>query len=389
MVKTQSDTCEFDHPWGITVEGAFNKYPNEFQPNVKSLDILDRRLNDNGELVTEKLLRSKFIPNVLMRKSMAALGMPVLLTQTNLEQSLLSLPSKTYTMRTINNTYLEYMKVDETLVYRENSETNAAQLTQTTSCDMYAKMYPWLLQWAVNLGEKAVISEVKSNIPKGRSAMNAVIPGLIQEFENIAQMTDEAIKRNFENAENFIKTCGDETIQNFEQFQVELKAALLKVERDVKEQTSQIVAKSSTSSSSSGRKRLISEGSLAQIQLETEKLVNEALDKAAQQILELLAKIKEMIQQKQFEIEKYRDSLNLRQESEGQLMEIISKTVKDLEAISLQGAERLNFVDISNNREISACVEKLKASSLASLRKSMDCFEAGLSKGLLKLESRS
>ena len=43
------------HPWEVMVEAAYRKYPNPYNPNVKSLDILERRISSPGKLFSRRL----------------------------------------------------------------------------------------------------------------------------------------------------------------------------------------------------------------------------------------------------------------------------------------------------------------------------------------------
>lgn len=166
---------------------------------------------------------------------MAALGMPVLTTQTNLEQSVLNLDKKFYRMETCNDTYLQWMKVRETLTYSALTSADhpeeQTKLDQSTTCDMYASNYNRFLQWAVHLGEKAVITEVKSNIPKGRSAMSVVISKLITEFENFSEITNEKLQENTELAKIMIEKFGQEAIDNCDKVSEEIQHIFKELEQ--------------------------------------------------------------------------------------------------------------------------------------------------------------
>lgn len=401
MVKTQSDSCTFNHNWSNTVEGAFNKYPNEFQPNVKSIDILDRRVNSEGELVTEKMLRSKFIPNILMQKSMAALGMPVLLEQANLERSKLNLEKKTYTMNTCNVTYLEYMKVFETLVYSEtkceedtcknqkDGSSNTTTLTQTTLCDMYAQNYAWVLQWAVSLGEKAVISEVKSNIPKGRSAMKAIIPNLIKEFENFTAMTEEIVREKSEVAENMIKKCGGDAIESLIKMQEDLNNEIKNIFSGPSSDGEEFELEEARDLAPQTRKRLISEGSLTKITTETEQLIQNVMLEAKTKIMQLLQKLNELISELSQikDSPTYQKSYTLLDETEAKLIKITADAMEEMEKISNQGMGKVvAYLKLENGKANGSersdlnqlqleNVEKERLKSLAELKKTREYFE--------------
>ena len=213
----------FKHAWAPTVEGAFNKYPNEYQPNVLCLDILDRKLDDDGKLVTEKLLVSNFEQSETMKKAMRTLGIPIKDRQVTLEISSLDLIRKRYTMRSLNHTYFDYIKIHEQLDYSVDMDQSPEDfesgentlLTQSTLVDMDPKQYSIMVRWAVNLIEKLCLKVAANNMPKGRIAMNKIIPNLMQEFDEITHFTEivedleTLIKKKVEGAEQMLAEFGD------------------------------------------------------------------------------------------------------------------------------------------------------------------------------------
>jgi len=346
MVKHHKDTYKFDHNWSETVEGAFGKYPNDFQPNIQSLDILDRRINENGQLVSEKLLKSKFIPNILMRKSMSALGMPVLTSQINLEISTLDLKNKKFSLETCNDTYLQWLKVRESLCYTECTDTQDTKenkktlLTQLTTADMYSKSYPFLLQWAVTLGEKAVIAEVKSNIPKGRSAMAKVIPNLIDEFTNCYDYTEIKLKENSDLAKIMIEKFGNEAIEGINKITDEIKN--MQLDLNIVGNVEKI--EESCNSLTEELKNL--KIACNKVSNETEILITQVINQAEIEILNILKLIKNKLTMS------YQETIQFRQECESKIAIIYKNALKEMDQIRNDSFEKVkNNLDYNGSSQ--------------------------------------
>jgi len=349
MVKHHKDTYKFDHNWSETVEGAFGKYPNDFQPNIQSLDILDRRIDENGHLVTEKLLKSKFIPNILMQKSMSALGMPILNSQINLEISTLDLNKKIFSLESCNDTYLKWLKVRESLCYSECTDTqdpNQASnrktlLTQLTSADMYSKSYPFLLQWAVTLGEKAVIAEVKSNIPKGRSAMARVIPTLIDEFTNCYEYTEIKLKENSDLAKIMIEKFGNEAIEGINKITDEIKSMQLDLNIVGKNGVEKI--EESCNSLTEELKNL--KISCNNVSNETEILITKVINQAEIEIINLMKLIKDKLTMS------YQETIQFQEECENKIANIYKNALKEMDQIRNDSFEKVkSSLDINKSQ---------------------------------------
>merc|ERR1711974_45350 len=202
-----ADGHQFNHSWSTTVLGAIHKYPNSVNTNVKCVDVLSRKLDDCGNLATEKLLVVGFTPNTVMRKVMSLIGMPITERQLSLEISKLDLTKKSYLMRTLNDTHARWISVYETLNYTpdDSDSDNKTFLDQTTHVDMYVSKYSVGIQWALRAGENAFVKQVKSNVPRGRMGLESVIEGLYHDFEELAKEAKSLTKEQLDKAEALAK----------------------------------------------------------------------------------------------------------------------------------------------------------------------------------------
>jgi len=196
MVKDVNSGHEFKSSWTSTVEGAFHKYPNEQNKNVLSVDILDSSIDCYGRLHTKKLLQSKFDPNSLMRQVMRVIGMPIKTRQVTMERSTLDLAIRKYSMKSLNDTYIDWIRVFEVLEYtphEEHSQTRT-NLQQTTQIDMYSEKYSLAFKWAISQGEGLFASEAKKMAQKGRVGLETVIHTLEQEAKHAKAEIEGALE---------------------------------------------------------------------------------------------------------------------------------------------------------------------------------------------------
>jgi len=189
MVKQVGDKCIFEAPWADTVEGAVHKYPNDHSKNVASVDILERYIDDEGNLVSKKMLRTRFNPNLLMQKIMPILGMPPRTHQTSLELNKIDVGRKYFQLKSLNKTYLNTIRCFEVLEYTPDSEDpkNSTQLDQYALIDMYAKQRSFTLRWAINQGESLFAKQYITNSKNNRQGLRDVIQNLQLEWADLAK----------------------------------------------------------------------------------------------------------------------------------------------------------------------------------------------------------
>jgi len=114
-MKLWSINHVFSAPWRQTCEAVWKKYPNDQQPNVKTIDVLDRKVTADGRLVTTRLFGSQFaFPSLIV----SLLGLPDICYA--IEYSEVDLSTQTMTLRMINSTFGSVLSVDEKLVYTRN-----------------------------------------------------------------------------------------------------------------------------------------------------------------------------------------------------------------------------------------------------------------------------
>jgi len=220
MVKLLSDSHPLNHTWAQTVEGAIHKYPNDHNTSVRSIDILNRSIDQNGNLITEKLITSKFDVNKAMTSVLNKLGLPIKEQQKTMEISTLNLSNKFYLMKTHNITYFGSIDLYENLLYLPG-QGNTTVLKQSTEVNMYAQNYNSLWRWVINLGEGILHSSIGTNVSKGRIGLESVINQLKQDIANSVndfKNPEEIIAKAVKSAENLFNSLKDTSLQTVENF---------------------------------------------------------------------------------------------------------------------------------------------------------------------------
>ncbi|XP_069778540.1 PRELI domain containing protein 3A isoform X2 [Narcine bancroftii] len=106
------------HPWETVIKAAMRKYPNPMNPNVVGVDVLERNLDTQGRLHSQRLLCTEWgIPNIVM----TILGTNRTTTYIK-EHSVVDPVERTMELCSSNITLTNLVSVDERLIYRPHPE---------------------------------------------------------------------------------------------------------------------------------------------------------------------------------------------------------------------------------------------------------------------------
>lgn len=115
-MKKYEGTTTFHHSWQLLATAFWKRYPNKYSKHVLSEDILDRRINHSGQLVTKRIfVKTNSCPKWIER----------LITTKNiqiLEESIVDPIKKTLTTITRNLGQTNLMSVEETCVYKPHPD---------------------------------------------------------------------------------------------------------------------------------------------------------------------------------------------------------------------------------------------------------------------------
>merc|ERR1719195_45550 len=145
-------------------------------------------------------MRTKFDPNVLMRKIKPILGMPPRTHQTSLELNKIDVGRKYFQLKSLNKTYLNTIRVFEVLEYTPDSEDpkNSTQLDQYALIDMYAKQRSFTIRWAINQGESLFAAQYITNSKNNRQGLRDVIQNLQLEWADLAKEVAQDLAKDAE-----------------------------------------------------------------------------------------------------------------------------------------------------------------------------------------------
>jgi len=222
MVKQVGDKCIFEAKWTDTVEGAVHKYPNDHSTNVASVDVLERFIDQDGNLISKKMIRTVFNPNPVMKQVMSIFKMPSRTHQTSLELNKLDVGRKYFQLKSLNKTYFNSLRCFEVLEYNPDVENpDHTELNQSTWIDMYANKKSLAIRWAVHKGESVFAQQYIQTSRTNRQGLQDVINNLQLEWAVLAKNVATDFAKDAEKIGNkiFDKTSelgsqiGDKTVE--------------------------------------------------------------------------------------------------------------------------------------------------------------------------------
>jgi len=186
-MKIWESTHTFDHPWEKVAYGAWRKYPNPINTAVSGIDIIDRRVDQNGLLQSQRLMQTTWdIPSWVT--SLIGLRNP----NYSFEVSTVDPKKKTMTLKTANIDCTTFVEVDEQLTYSVHPDKpNQTLLTQSTSISMFN--VPW-----VDRLERMMLDTFKGNSHKGRNALEWAIDNIHKEWELLSKQVTNEVKAEYE-----------------------------------------------------------------------------------------------------------------------------------------------------------------------------------------------
>jgi len=192
-MKLWSINDVFSAPWRYTTEAVWKKYPNDEQPHVKSIDVLERRVTDDGRLLTTRLFGSHFsFPSLIVQM----LGLPEM--SYAIEYSEVDLKTQTMTMRTINSTFGSVLLVDEKLVYTRNPQNPAqTHLTQSAKIGISGIPFPSYFESMIvdNFGKNSAVGRGAVQKMVSTLGVENIIDCVTKELRILSQEVDTAANR--------------------------------------------------------------------------------------------------------------------------------------------------------------------------------------------------
>ncbi|KAJ8260295.1 hypothetical protein GJAV_G00179330 [Gymnothorax javanicus] len=166
----------FNHPWETVTKAAMQKYPNPMNPSVIGVDVLERSVDRQGRLHSQRLLSAEWgLPSIV--KSLIGASRTCTYIQ---ERSVVDPREKTFELRSSNITGTNLVSVDEKLTYRPHpKDPEKTVLTQEALITVKGVSLSSYLEGLME-------SSISTNAGKGREAMEWVIRRLNTEIEELA-----------------------------------------------------------------------------------------------------------------------------------------------------------------------------------------------------------
>ncbi|XP_038864473.1 PRELI domain containing protein 3B-like isoform X2 [Salvelinus namaycush] len=162
----------FNHPWETVTKAAMQKYPNPMNPGVVGVDVLNRHVDTQGRLYSNRLLSTEW-------------GLPSL---AKTEHSVVDPKEKTFELQSTNISCTNIVSVDEKLTYRPHpQDPEKTILTQEALISVKGISLSSYL-------EGLMAKTISANAGKGREAMEWVIRRLNTEIEELAATAQATIR---------------------------------------------------------------------------------------------------------------------------------------------------------------------------------------------------
>jgi len=191
MVWFSYDQHIFRHPWEQVVEAALRKYPNPETPNVFSTDIVDRQIDENGRLLSTKMITSVWNGPFMDLMSRIS-GFNLSKKSHAVEFSTIDPQNRTFQLRSRNFTLMDYICVDETLSYSADpNDPESTILKQEWKVTCQNLTFNSFL-------ENSMGTTMKSNASKGRAGVEWVINYIKEEVENLKALPSTIATKSLE-----------------------------------------------------------------------------------------------------------------------------------------------------------------------------------------------
>jgi len=176
-MKIWTSEHTFNHQWDSVVEASWRKYPNPINPAVTGIDVLDRRVGEDGILRSSRLMRTVW-PVPMWATRLIGLENPSFAY----EYSEVDARARRMTLRARNVSCASFVCVDETLVYRPHPDAP----TERTLLEQSAVISVFGIPLKDRM-ESLMESTINTNASKGRAAMEWVIDRLRLEDDELTQ----------------------------------------------------------------------------------------------------------------------------------------------------------------------------------------------------------
>jgi len=183
-MKLWSSEYLFGHSWERVTQALWRKYPNKLNPNVVAVDVIDRKVAEDGTLHTVRVLGTNWNLPVFVS---AILGIPDMMYA--MEYSIVDPASKTMSIKSVNYTFSSVAEVQESIKYFQNQDNSSTTMTHDAVIKVSGISFK-------DYCEGLIASGFDVNAMKGRQAIEQVIAKISLEgiLQSINEEMDELSK---------------------------------------------------------------------------------------------------------------------------------------------------------------------------------------------------
>lgn len=183
------------------VTATWRKYPNPMNTSITAIDVLNRHVDENGKMHTQRLLTSGTNRWGIPQWVQNLVGAPQ--TMYAKEYSIVDPTEKTMTLKTRNITFGSYIAVDEQLVYSPHPDKPGHTLLKQEAVVLVqgVPLQSYL--------ESLLTNTISSNAAKGRLAMEWVCSKINDEIKDLSNSAASAVKTTDEFLHNTKKSIDD------------------------------------------------------------------------------------------------------------------------------------------------------------------------------------
>ncbi|CAA9989370.1 MSF1-like protein, putative [Plasmodium knowlesi strain H] len=162
----------YQYDWGTVTSAFLQKYPNNVQNHIKSIDVTDRCIDTKEQtLRMRRIVHLQYFIPKLFRNLLNIDGRGV-----GIEDIDINLREKKLTMSTVNYTLTPFVNLTEKCVYlQKDDDDNQTHYKQTTTLDINGFSY------MKSFLERAIINTVREKSKQGINIMNETIKRVIND----------------------------------------------------------------------------------------------------------------------------------------------------------------------------------------------------------------
>jgi len=165
----------FSHPWETVTQALWQKYPNPLNPHVVGVDVVDRRVTEEGRLFSERLMTTEWGLANWVKKLIGfeehAYAHEI--STVDPEQKMLFINSR-------NLTFDSKVSVEERISYAPHPEDPQGKTLMTQQATVIVQGVP-----LTSYMEQLMTSSIAGNASNGRQALESVILRVQSEAKDI------------------------------------------------------------------------------------------------------------------------------------------------------------------------------------------------------------